>query len=135
MHVTPLRVLLQVMMFAALIAACLFWQSSLARAQDVHHHVGQSAAVDKFYSTWFMPDNPSKSCCNVQDCYPTQAKFEHGQWWALRREDEKYIPVPWSKVEVNRDNPDGRTHLCAPEPESLNHPPDTVFCFSLGGGT
>jgi hypothetical protein len=46
-----------------------------ARAQDedmhelhMHHHEGMSPAVDKFYSTWFKPDNPTKSCCNKSDC-------------------------------------------------------------------
>jgi hypothetical protein len=37
--------------------------------------------------------------------------FKDGQWWAFRREDDKYIPVPWEKVERNRDSPDGRSHL------------------------
>jgi hypothetical protein len=100
----------------------------------VHHHAGMSASVDKFYSTWFMPDNPSKSCCNTTDCYPTPAKFKDGQWWALRRGDDKYIPIPWAKVETNRDSPDGRSHLCEPGP-TPSHPPNTVFCFAPGRGT
>jgi hypothetical protein len=53
---------------------------------------------------------------------------------AKRREDGKYIPVPPEKVERNRDNPDGRNHLCAPPP-NVFHPSDTVFCFALGGAT
>ena len=88
-----------------------------------------------------MPDNPSRSCCNKADCYPTEVKFQHGQWYALRREDRKYIPVPWQKVELNRDNPDGRNHLCAPPPTATSGipsvrkcPRDTVFCFALGSG-
>jgi hypothetical protein len=27
---------------------------------------------EKFYSTWYMPDQPTKSCCNNADCYPTE---------------------------------------------------------------
>ena len=88
---------------------------------------------EKFYSTWFMPDEPHKSCCNNADCYPTRVQFHDGQWWAMRREDGKYIPIPWKKVEINRNNPDGRNHLCAPPPSSY-HAPNTVFCFALGGG-
>jgi hypothetical protein len=88
---------------------------------------------EKFYSTWYMPDEPTKSCCNKADCYPTVVKYQDGQWWAMRREDQKYIPIPWKKVETNRNNPDGRNHLCAPPPSS-HHAPNTVFCFALGGG-
>jgi hypothetical protein len=32
-------------------------------------------------------------------------------------------------------NPDGRNHLCAPPPTATAYPPDSVFCFALGGGT
>ena len=104
-------------------------------AQEHRHHPPQDMELhEKFYSTWFMPDQPSKSCCNKADCYPTQVKYQEGQWWALRREDQRYIPVPWQKVEINRNNPDGRNHLCAPPPSS-HHAPNTVFCFALGGGT
>jgi hypothetical protein len=102
-------------------------------AQERHHPPEHMQLHEKFYSTWFMPDDPRRSCCNKADCYPTQVKFENGQWWALRREDQQYIPVPWQKVEINRNNPDGRNHLCAPPPTSP-HGPSTVFCFALGGG-
>lgn len=106
-----------------------------AAAQEQHTHPAADMPIhEKFYSTWYMPDEPSKSCCNKADCYPTEVKFKDGQWWALRREDQKYIPVPKHKVEMNRDNPDGRNHLCAPSPKATAYPPDTVFCFSLGGG-
>jgi hypothetical protein len=101
-----------------------------------HQHPPQDEALhEKFYSGWYMPDNPSKSCCNKSDCYPTEIKYVGGSIYARRREDGKYIPIPPQKVERNRDNPDGRSHLCAPPPNSLHHPPETVFCFSLGGGT
>ena len=103
-------------------------------AQERHHPPQDMELHEKFYSTWYMPDQPSKSCCNKADCYPTQVKYQDGQWWALRREDQRYIPVPWQKVEINRNNPDGRNHLCAPPPSS-HHAPNTVFCFALGGGT
>ncbi len=89
---------------------------------------------EKFYSTWYMPDEPTKSCCNKADCYPTEVKFHGGQWYARRREDGTFIPVPWNKVERNRDNPDGRNHVCAPPPTATSYPPNTVFCFSVGSG-
>jgi hypothetical protein len=80
-----------------------------------------------------VPDNPAKSCCNQADCYPTEIKYVGSSIYARRREDGKYILIPPWKVERNRDNPDGRNHLCAPPPNGY-HPDDTVFCFSLGGG-
>ena len=81
-----------------------------------------------------MPDNPSRSCCNNADCYPTEIKYGAGTIYARRREDGKYILIPAQKIERNRDNPDGRNHLCAPPPSAYNDAADTVFCFSLGGG-
>jgi hypothetical protein len=104
-------------------------------AAGQHRHPPQDEALhDKFYSTWYMPDDPSKSCCNKADCYPTEIRLVGGNIYARRREDGKYIPIPTQKVERKRDNPDGRSHLCAPPPGS-GYPSDTVFCFSLGGGT
>jgi hypothetical protein len=100
---------------------------------EIHHHEGATAVVDRFYSTWFKPDKPTESCCNKVDFYPTQVKFEHGQWHALRREDQAWLPIPPEKIEQNRDSPDGRSHVCAPSPKS-SYPPLTVFCFVLGVG-
>ena len=112
-----------------------------AEAQDgqgqagLHQHPPQDRILhEKFYSTWHMPDNPSASCCNDADCYPTEIKYVDGTIYAKRREDGKYIPIPPEKVERNRDNPDGRNHLCAPPPSTF-HSSDTVFCFALGGAT
>ena len=111
--------------------------SSRACAQEIHRgHPPQDVPLhEKFYSTWFMPDNPAKSCCNKADCYPTEIKIsQSGEIYARRREDGKFIHVPAKKVEQRRDNPDGRNHLCAPPPNT-SYPPDTVFCFALGAGT
>jgi hypothetical protein len=105
------------------------------QAAALHHHPPQDQLLhERFYSTWHMPDNPSVSCCNEADCYPTEIKYVDGELYAKRREDGKYIPIPPQKVERNRDNPDGRNHLCAPPP-SVYHPSDTIFCFALGGAT
>jgi hypothetical protein len=108
---------------------------SPAAAQHQRNHPPQDADLhEKFYSTWYMPDNPSRSCCNKADCYPTEIKMLGANIYARRREDGKYILIPAHKVEQNRDNPDGRNHMCAPPPSAIAYPPDTVFCFSLGGG-
>lgn len=88
---------------------------------------------EQFYSSWHMPDNPVLTCCNNADCYPTEIRRVEGSIYALRREDGKYIPIPPQKVERNRDNPDGRNHLCAPPPSASLV--DTVYCFALGGAS
>ena len=120
----------------AYLAVGLIFVVSAAAAQHYHphYHPPQDEALhEKFYSGWYMPDDPSQSCCNKADCYPTEIKYISGSIYARRREDGKFILIPAQKVERNRDNPDGRNHLCAPPPNSL-HPSDIVFCFSLGGG-
>jgi hypothetical protein len=100
-----------------------------------HRHAAQDEAIhEKFYSTWRMPDHPYRSCCNKGDCYPTEIRIVGGEIFAKRREDGKFIAVPAAKVERNRDNPDGRNHLCAPPPTGTPDAPDKVFCFSLGLG-
>jgi hypothetical protein len=119
-------------MRSACLAVGLVFVVSTAAAQ--HRHPPQDEALhEKFYSTWYMPDNPARSCCNKADCYPTEIKYVGGNVYALRREDGNYILIPPWKIERNRDNPDGRNHFCAPPPGG-SYPTDTVFCFSLGGG-
>jgi hypothetical protein len=110
---------------------------ALAQAiqQHRHHPAADMPLHEKFYSTWYMPDNPTTSCCNKADCYPTEVKVEGGSIFARRREDGKWLFIPARKVERNRDNPDGRNHLCAPPPSAAAYSPDTVFCFTLGSGT
>ncbi|MEY9885424.1 hypothetical protein ABIA43_006958 [Bradyrhizobium sp. USDA 328] len=118
----------------------LLGSTATVRAQETGHdavhrrHPPQDQALhEKFYSTWHMPDNPGVSCCNSADCYPTDIKYIDDQIYARRREDGRYILIPPQKVERNRDNPDGRNHLCAPPP-ALS-PLDSVYCFALGGAT
>jgi hypothetical protein len=56
-----------------------------------------------------------------------------GDIYAKRSEDGEVHSIP-QKMERNRDNPDGRNHLCAPPPSPF-HPCDTVSCFALEGAT
>lgn len=102
-------------------------------ASAQHQHPPQDEQIhEKFYSTWMRPDNPHLSCCSQHDCYPTEARKEDGIWFAKRREDGKWLRIPPEKVEQNRDNPDGRSHLCAPRPERAYSA--DVFCFTAGSG-
>ncbi len=42
--------------------------------------------------------------------------------------------IPAKKIERNRNNPDGRDHVCAP-PANHTCYGEEVYCFALGGGT
>ncbi len=95
---------------------------------QTHHHAGESADVDRFYSTWMMPDDQTKSCCHRLDCAPAEAKMMDGAWYARQVGAWKWNYIPPEKIEHNRDNPDGRNHLCASSGGS-------VYCFILGSGT
>ena len=85
----------------------------------------------KFYQNWMRPDMPSASCCGRWDCYPTEFKQVNGRWFALRREDGAWMPIPPEKMELNRDSPDGRNHVCMQAPGKS----DTIFCAITGGGS
>lgn len=115
---------------AALIVLLL--STARSRGQEHFHHAQDAPIHEQFYSTWFMPDQPTKSCCNLADCYPVErVEWRNGELYAMRREDGRMIHVPQQKIEHNRDNPDGRSHMCAPPP---NRSGDQVYCFTLGGG-
>jgi hypothetical protein len=79
-----------------------------------------------------MPDDPRKSCCTMADCYPTEIRTVDSRIYARRRENTAWL-IPPQKVARNRDNPDGRNHLCTPPPPSTSHRPETVLCFSPEG--
>lgn len=121
--------------FLAALVLCVL--AAPARAQEAeHHHPPQDMELhEKFYSTWMRPDMPSASCCNMSDCYPTEARSVNGSWFARRREDGKWLKVPAAKVEMNRDSPDGRSHLCAPRPDGEQYYEGGVICFKPGAGT
>ena len=105
-------------------------------AQDHRGHpVADLPLHQKFYSSWYMPDAPTRSCCNMADCYPTEVRVQGDLIFARRREDGKWLRIPPHKVERHRDNPDGRNHICAPPPPvNPSQAQDTVYCFALGGG-
>src|SRR4029077_194248 len=80
-----------------------YFQLSQAHAEEHNHPAADVPIHEKFYSNWMMPDNPNRSCCNRQDCYPTEIRYRDGFWEAKRREDGRYVRVPWEKVEQRRD--------------------------------
>jgi len=105
----------------------------VAASYAQHSHPPKDAELHyKFYLHWMRPDNPALSCCSHHDCYPVETKFIAGQWFAKRREDGKWLRVPPEKIELNKDSPDGRSHLCAYPP---NYGNDVPICFITGSGT
>lgn len=118
-----------IVLMVCAMALLLHFCSPAARAQE-HRHPPEHATIhEEFYAGWYMPDNPTKSCCNKADCAPAQARFVNGKWQARRESDAAWRPVPPEKIERNRDSPDGRSHLCAPWGQS-----ETVYCFIAGTG-
>lgn len=109
------------------VLACIGLLACAAKV-SAHDHPGTRG----FYNTWMMPDAPNVSCCHETDCYPTEARSDAQGWLARRREDGKWLRVPAGKVEMQRDNPDGRNHLCAPPPGRAYSV--EVFCFIAGSG-
>lgn len=107
-----------------LVLGAVAFYASRASAHD-HSTMG---AAGPFYETWKMPDAPHVSCCNQNDCAPALKARQDpmGIWHAQRESDGKWFMIPPEKVELNRDSPDGRSHLCV-----LN---DRVLCFLPAGG-
>jgi hypothetical protein len=119
-------------LFPATLALALMAAPAVAQ----HKHPPEHAELhERFYGTWMRPDKPNISCCNLKDCYPTAARMIGGQWQAQRREDGRWLTVPESKIERNRDMPDGRAHLCAPPPYSEKLYENGVICFGAGSGS
>lgn len=74
------------------------------------------------YGEWKMPDNPSVSCCNMQDCRPVAASMDmDGHWTA--RVDGRPVPIPAHKI-MKGPSPDGRSHWCGQN--------GTTYCFMPG---
>jgi hypothetical protein len=129
-----LRITLPIRLFWVLAFAL----TAFATRAGEHFHPPEDAALHhKFYVMWNMPNNGQpreKSCCNKEDCYPTQIKNVGGTYFALRREDQMWVPIPHAKIEHNqsdpRESPDGRNHVCmAPPQDGIK-----VYCAVLGSG-
>jgi hypothetical protein len=133
--VEHMRRLAKLMKYGAPAVLLLALLPSVAWGQEHRHPAADVPMHEKFYSGWFRPDMPTQSCCSNADCYPTEARRTRGQWQAKRREDGKWMDIPASKIEMNRDSPDGRNHLCAPPPAREHVYPSGVICFIAGGGT
>lgn len=112
-----------------LLALLLLYPLANANAQQ-HHHPTETihGATAEYYRTWDRPDAPGTSCCSDRDCYSTRSRYRNGGLQAIHRESGDWIDIPPEKIELNRDSPDGLSHICA-------SPMKFVFCFKEGGGT
>ena len=76
---------------------------------STHSHPPQDEeAHERFYSTWYMPDNPSRSCCNKADCYPTEIRIIGPRIEARRREDEADPRTRYESAQRSEDKADDR---------------------------
>jgi hypothetical protein len=118
-----------VIVAVVIIVVTLFLTGSATNSQSNHHHPtgAISGATGRFYDTWKMPHNRSASCCSNKDCYAVEAHRREGVWFFKHRETGRMLSVPESRIERERDNPDGLNHVCA-------NPQGMVYCFIEGGG-
>lgn len=110
--------LLAIFAFILLIAA-VHYATMPASADEEHmlrYHA--SADQDQWMRSLIRPDTGT-SCCNLNDCSPTDAEWRDGQWWAVYRGEWRAIPP--EKVLSKPFSMDGEAWLCAME--------RTVFCF------
>ena len=112
----------------ALALACVLVLWGVRSLAQEHHHPPRDADIHhRFYSGWMRPDMPTVSCCNLIDCSPAEARWVNGGWIARKFNETVWYRVPPEKVELNRDPPDARAHLCAMG--------DKVFCFIAASGS
>ncbi len=126
----------QMGVLAATLGTLIALGQGMVHGAENHHPPEHQELHEKFYSHWNMPDNRDASgarvasCCNNEDCFPTQFKREHGQWYVRVRDGSHFVPVPASKLESNypdaEDSPDGQGHACMIG--------DYIFCAVLGSG-
>lgn len=93
-----------------------------------------SGATADDRSEWFkslkMPGT-NASCCEPADCQRTEADWRKGQWWAVV--NDKWRPVPQSKVLTSPRSIDGSAYICTGTPSwsigvlSPMDPP--IYCF------
>lgn len=120
------------------------WGLGSVKAQE--HH--PAALHDKFYSKWNQPPTRETSCCNKEDCNPTEVLVEGGvckawkwqsggkAWDEEGNEFQMPIrPAHWvvfdcALLEENRpdpaESPDGMSHAC------IAKYTDQVYCAVRG---
>lgn len=106
----------------------LFQAPAHSEGQGFHGHGHDK--LHHWYSQLMRPDFPSSSCCNKEDCRPTEARWTGHNWEAQK--DGRWVSVPNEKV--NREESyDSQAHICAPAKSSTAYAPDYIFCFVKPG--
>jgi len=82
-----------------------------------------------WYQTLKQPGT-GMSCCNNQDCRPTEARMVGND--VQVKVDGDWTTVPPNKI-LNVQPPDLNAHVCAPKQSGL-YPKGYVFCVVLGSG-
>ena len=99
------------------------------KAHEGQHKDGHSV-LHHWYKQLMRPDAPHSSCCNDQDCRPTQARWVNDHWEAQK--DGRWVSIP--NYKVNREESfDSQAHICAPPTNYQSYHKDFVFCFIKPG--
>ena len=98
------------------------------KAHDGHHGLGHHT-LHAWYETLKQPGT-GISCCNNQDCRPTEARVKGEHVEVLV--DGDWTKVPPEKI-LNTASPDLGSHVCAPN-RGAAYPKGYIFCAVIGGG-
>lgn len=103
--------------------------AAATRDRQAEGHYGEGHdALHHWYLT--LKDWQGRSCCNDQDCRPTQSRWRDQRLEVLV--NGIWTKVPSHKI-LPQTAPDLRTHVCSPGPDS-NYPRGYIFCVVLGPG-
>jgi hypothetical protein len=97
-----------------------------SRGHSGHHGVGHDTWHEGFYSKLKRKDNKT-SCCNLNDCVPTQSRMIEDRYEVLV--EGEWTPVPRDVIQ-NVTAPDGGAHVCFPKASTI-YPKGTLFCVVL----
>jgi hypothetical protein len=127
------------------------WGLGSVKAQEHQHH--PAALHDKFYSKWNQPPTRETSCCNKDDCSPTEVRIltsklgarvcqawkwqtggkgwnEDGSEFELPIRPAHWVVFSCDLLEENRpdpeESPDGYSHAC------IAKYTDQVYCAVRG---
>jgi hypothetical protein len=118
----PVLAMLAAMAMFAFAAMVIYVFIELASHRAAHAHDAMHPEFNEFYAG--LKDNQGHTCCNMQDCHPTQAEIGHNQfgehvWFAqlaLPKDGEwvpqtEWIEIPMDKI-IKGPNPTGHPIIC-----------------------
>jgi len=110
---------LMVVVGATILLLAIWYTTQFVMADETHQSTYHAdAQQDQWMRSLIRPDTGT-SCCNLNDCSPTDAEWRDGQWWAVYQGEWRAIPP--EKVLSKPLSMDGEAWLCAME--------RTIFCF------